>query len=388
MAIKDSEILDWVIKYQKGHMSKEEQAALEAWLQLDATHKERFTDTCRLYGKARGLALLKVIKKEQAWKKIHQRITIPKKRSIPAWVYNAAVIAGLLLASAWYVAYELSKVKPTHKYDFEAMAETGERRATLTLADGSRCVLSDEGEQVFDEKDGTTITKDSANNLKYQPDELQTKELIYNEVEVPRAGEYSLILADGTKVWLNADSKLRFPVRFSSGKRQVELTGEAYFEVVTNPQEPFIVQVNDCEIEVLGTKFNISGYNDQAFVATTLLEGSVKVNYLKDSQVLEPGQQSVTVKGQDGIKIQEVDAAMTMAWVNGVFEFENKDLEYICDQLGRWYNVNFFFTKPHQRNIRFTGAVKKDESIQYAIDLIERITDVKFKIEGDYIVIE
>jgi len=148
------------------------------------------------------------------------------------------------------------------------------------------------------------------------------------------------------------------------------------------------VHADDTKVRVLGTQFNVSAYDDQAFITTTLVEGRVQVNYLANKTILIPGNQSLVEKGKDGINVSEVDAALYIAWVNGVFEFENKDLAYITAQLGRWYNVNFFFTESQLKHIKFTGAIKRDKSINYAIRLIESITDVTFRVEGENIIIE
>jgi len=386
--MKIDQIIEWVVHYHRGEMSDEEKRTFECWLVEDKNNPTLFNQYKKAYCKSRQMVFSEVVNKEKAWDHIIKAINKPKKRLIPVWASYAAAILLVGLFSTWFVWNEVSKISPASQNEFEQLAEVGSRKAILTLADGSQRRLNTTGQEEFDERDGTLIVKDSINSLIYKSGSKSVDQLIYNKIEVPRAGEYSLTLADGTKVWLNAESSLRYPVHFSKQQRDVYLTGEACFEVTHNPDAPFTVHADDTKVRVLGTQFNVSAYDDQAFITTTLVEGRVQVNYLANKTILIPGNQSLVEKGKDGINVSEVDAALYIAWVNGVFEFENKDLAYITAQLGRWYNVNFFFTESQLKHIKFTGAIKRDKSINYAIRLIESITDVTFRVEGENIIIE
>ncbi|PTN10423.1 FecR domain-containing protein [Mangrovibacterium marinum] len=385
--IEEEQIIEWAAKYHGGgKFSPQEVEALENWLAEDPANVERFSAFRKQYCELRQLAFTEVVDEDRAWQKVQQAIRKPVRRLVPQWAYYAASVLLLLAASLFWLQYQQQN-DPVPQTGFDQLAEIGSPKATLILGDGSEVNLTDQQEQSFSESDGTEIRKDEKNNLSYTG-AAESGELIYNTISVPRAGEFSLSLADGTKVWLNADSQLRYPVRFGAQTREVFLIGEAYFEVSHRDDQPFVVHVNDTKVRVLGTKFNVSGYASQAFIATTLVEGSVQVGYLTDDVLLRPGQQSVVSKGVDGIAVQEVDASIYTSWINGVFEFENADLQYLCNQLARWYNVDFFFTQPDLKEIRFTGAFKRDQSINYAIGLIEQLTKVNFRVEGNQIIIE
>ena len=387
MNIDENIIIDWAMKYHQACLTDDDQKALDKWLDENEENVHCFNKYRKLYCQSRSLAFTDTINRQQAWSNISNTLQKKSHRLLPKWTYRVAAIFIIALGIGYFLKNEISTTK-NQMSGFEQIAEVGKRRAILTFADGRKRVLEEDSEQVFDEKDGTLIIKDSTNSLMYSKEKPVNKQILYNEIKVPRGGEYSLRLADGTKVWLNAESKLRYPVQFNGKQRIVHLEGEAYFEVAHNKNAPFIISVHDTRVRVLGTKFNISAYKDQSYIATTLVEGSVQVDYLKDQVILVPGKQSMVLKGKDGISVNEVDPSIYTAWVHGVYEFEKKDLGSIMTQLGRWYNVNFFFTEPHLKKIKFTGAIQRNESINYAIERIESITNLKFKIKGVNIIIE
>lgn len=387
MDIDENRIIDWALKYHQGHLSDEDRFNLERWLDEGRDHADIFNHYRKLYCQSRSIVFIESVNRQRAWTNISSVIHKKARRFLPVWTSYVAAVLVLVLLSSYFLWNKGSRVN-YQVSDYEQIAEAGCRRAILTLADGSRRQLEKENKQIFDERDGTKIVKDSTNNLVYSKEKPISSQTIYNEIEVPRAGEYSLSLADGTRVWLNADSKLRYPVHFNGKQRVVYLEGEAYFEVAHDKEKPFVISAHDTRIKVLGTKFNVSAYKDQSYIATTLAQGSVQIDYLKDRLILEPGKQSVIHKGEEGIAVNEVDPSMYISWIHGIFEFEKRDLASITEQLGRWYNVNFFFTEPHLKHIQFTGVIKRNKSIKYAIELIESITDVTFKIEGENIMIE
>jgi ferric-dicitrate binding protein FerR (iron transport regulator) len=344
----------------------------------------------RLYSNSRAIGLLNQLDEEKAWERIQSNIADKKKvktKKLHLWLPYAAAVAIIAIVSTVLISQHSGEIDFSKEYDFEQLAQQGDKSAIITLADGSHVKLTKDQEQQISEKDGTQITKDSLNNIIYLSKENQPTALLYNTINVPRGGEYSLTLSDGTKVWLNADTKLRYPVKFSDNKRDVYLTGEAYFKVAHNKQAPFTVHSHDAEIKVLGTSFNVSAYNDQEFIATTLVEGAVQIQNLGNQKLLKPGFQSTVIRGRNEIDIREVDAYLYTSWVNGVYEFENMELEYIMTQLGRWYDVKFFFTEESYKHIKFTGALEKENSFEYALNLIERVADVDFAIQGRHIVV-
>ena len=199
----------------------------------------------------------------------------------------------------------------------------------------------------------------------------------WNRLLVPRGSEYKLVLADGTKVWLNADSELHYPTRFG-GIREVELHGEAYFEVAKDDAKSFIVRTENCEVSVLGTHFNVSAYNGEP-VFTTLAEGSVQVNSGDQSVRLRPNEQAIVEKDDHSIHTQEVEAVRYIAWVNGRFVFRNTPLEDVVKQMERWYDVNIQFAADSLAAKRMAGVVYRNERLEFAIRTIERVTGVVFE---------
>ncbi|RZT96409.1 FecR family protein [Ancylomarina subtilis] len=389
MKLKEEYIINLAIDYSKRELSDTQKRDLDNFLSENEANRRLFNHYRKLYLKGRSIAFYHQLDQQKAWNSIASNITKKKTKTwkLSTWLPYAAAVLIIAVVSTLVLKNQVEKVDFSKAYNFAEFAHAGNKKATLTLADGSKVKLQDNIEQLISEKDGTQISKDSANNLAYTSKTTKKIELLYNTIDVPRGGEYSLTLTDGTKVWLNADTKLRYPVKFLKGKRDVYLTGEAYFEVAHNKQAPFIVHTHDSEVKVLGTKFNVSGYDDQNFIATTLVEGSVQINNLNQTEILKPGYQSTILRGKDQIMIKKVDADLYTSWVSGVYEFEDMELEYIMIQLGRWYDVDFFFMNEEYKHIRFTGAFEKENSFEYALNMIERIADVDFAIKGKYIVV-
>ncbi|MGY0036944.1 FecR family protein [Pedobacter sp. NJ-S-72] len=209
-------------------------------------------------------------------------------------------------------------------------------------------------------------------------------------METPKGGQYQLVLPDGTKVWLNAASSLRYPVAFQGNERKVELTGEAYFEVAKDKTRPFEVYSNNQVVQVLGTHFNINAYSNEPFVSTTLLEGSVKVtNSLTNAQkIIRPGQQSLISKdGQAGIEVKNMDLDEAVAWKNGYFMFNEEELESILKKVSRWYNVDVQYEQEELKHQLFSGTLSKYSNVSQVLKKLEMLQSIHFKIEGRKIIV-
>jgi ferric-dicitrate binding protein FerR (iron transport regulator) len=211
-------------------------------------------------------------------------------------------------------------------------------------------------------------------------------EVLYNTVSTPRGGQYQLTLSDGSKVWLNASSSLRFPTAFPGTERRVEITGEAYFEVAGNESKPFVVDIaGKGEVEVLGTQFNINAYEDEPAIKTTLLEGKVKVSESNGSQssVLKPGQQAQLA---NGIRVMDnVDMEEIMAWKTGWFYFDRQELPAIMRQVSRWYDVDVRYEGRISKK-SFSGIVGRDNDIKDVLKIMEN-AGIRFRIEGSSITV-
>lgn len=262
--------------------------------------------------------------------------------------------------------------------------EPGSTKAVLQLSDG-RCVrLSADSMMSLQEVNGVVIRKGEEGGIHYLESET-AGESVLNTIRVPRGGEYYLCLADGTKVWLNSESELTYPVSMGGIFRDVRLKGEAYFEVTGNESQPFRVTCGDSRISVLGTKFNIMAYDGQKDVVTTLVNGRVQVFASGDSLILNPGEQSLS--GANGIDVRKVDAGIFIAWISGIFEFEEMSLGEITGQLERWYDVSFVYTDSSLREITFTGAADRHRPLNVVLEMIEKLSGVRFELGKEVITI-
>lgn len=207
----------------------------------------------------------------------------------------------------------------------------------------------------------------------------------YNTLVVPRGGEYMLELSDGTKVWLNSDSELRFPVTFVGDRRNVEIEGEAYFEVAKDEGKPFHVLANGADIKVLGTSFNVMTYRGRTI--TTLVEGEVCLTYKDESVLMVPDRQAEVITETGKILMREVDARNFTLWKDGVFYFENAALETIAERLSQWYDVNIIFNDEALKQLRYSVEMKRYNNIQDLLTKIEKTQKVKFLIQGKSIYI-
>jgi ferric-dicitrate binding protein FerR (iron transport regulator) len=286
------------------------------------------------------------------------------------------------------------------KTDADLMAEIdthihpGHDQAVLVLSDGSSIELDPSLDMERMEEGNATIRK-ADRGIHYESisgGQVQ-KPAVYNRLITPRGGSYMLSLADGSRVWLNAGSSLRFPVSFQDSSRQVYLEGEAYFEVRPG-DKPFIVSSGKMHTQVLGTSFNVSAYGDEAFLRTTLVEGKVLVSWKvegeADSQaaVLEPDQQASLDRGEEKLSVTHVDASGYTSWVSGRMEFHQESLAQVMKRLSRWYDFEFEFENEAARDLSFSARLDRSSQISEILDMLALTTDVKFEFRGDRIVIQ
>lgn len=292
-----------------------------------------------------------------------------------------AVAASILIAIGvgTFVAFqkgnEASVVLASKQVNDKAPGKTG---AILTLADGSKIVLDSLGNGLVANQNNTTVSKKNG-GLVYKSG--NNSELVYNTMTTPRARQYNLELSDGTKVWLNASSSLTFPTSFASNERKVILTGEAYFEVAKDKKRPFRVSVNEMQVNVLGTHFNINAYDDEATINTTLLEGSVLLIEKSQKVLLKPGQQAQKQKKGTIVVNNKVNIDKVMGWKNGVFYFENADLQTVLREISRWYDVDVVFEKVIPVRT-FEGEIQRNLKLSQVLKILEK-NKVHFKIDGN-----
>jgi ferric-dicitrate binding protein FerR (iron transport regulator) len=247
----------------------------------------------------------------------------------------------------------------------------GSNKAILTLSDGSAIKLDSAGNKVISKG-----IRQTGGQLQY---DAQNVDAVYNTLTTPRGGQFQLTLPDGTKVWLNAASSIRYPTAFNEKERRVEISGEVYFEIAKNEKMPFYVKSGIQEIEVLGTHFNINAYTDENAISTTLLEGSIRVNYTgHTSVILRPGQQTQLT---DHIKvIDDADMDQAIAWKNGVFAFNQADIPTVMRQLSRWYDVEVEYAGAIPKRA-FTGEIARELTLAQVLKGLTK-TRVNYKLEG------
>lgn len=382
MKINEEYIIDLIHKYRKGILSDTEKDELLSYYNLN---KSLVKSYFRLYTDVNSIAFADKINKDQAWDNIHKRISTKRNNISRLYMWSISAAAIIILIS---ISVVLKLNTHNENTNFAAIAPVGSSKAILTLSDGSIVNLATNKGNWSTQEANVLISKDSSNNVTYEVLDKQISKVAYNTISVPRGGEFDLKLSDGTIVKLNSESELKYPVNFVGNLREVYLKGEAFFNVAHNKEIPFIVNISDTKVNVIGTKFNVSGYSTDDIIATTLVEGSVEIEALGNKELLNPGYQSQINKHKKDITIKKVNTNLYTSWVIGIYEFENARLEQIMAQLGRWYNVEFYFNTNNLKDIRFTGAVKRNKSINYALELLEHIAKVQFQIKDNYIVIK
>lgn len=311
----------------------------------------------------------------------------PRKRSYIKWLSAAAVFIALLAGSYYFLARNrttdvVAAIKKT-THNLIGDVGPGGNKAILKLADGTSVVLDDAANGTIATQGNSTVQKLNNGELAYNNSAQRISVPLYNTISTPRGGQYSVMLPDGSRVWLNAESSLYFPTAFTGKERLVTLSGEAYFEIAHNTKMPFKVQVNDMTVEVLGTHFNIMGYDNEAVTHTTLLEGSVKVlhnNNEKSLVKLVPGQQATLKKGSGVFRVGDADVELVTAWKNGMFEFSGDEIQTIMRQIERWYDVDVQYAGKIPEG-HYSGSVGRENNLLKVLRIFEE-SDLRFKIEG------
>lgn len=323
------------------------------------------------------------------WEQLKEAMGVSpwKKRSLlKIWVTVAAVevivfVGGLLY---WQVT---DSAQPEMKRVATVRIEPGTTQAVLITEKGQQLSLQGLKDTCLNITGNEVLKINGDGNLKYSLSELSSLPE-WHTLRIPRGGEYKIELDDGTEIWLNSASELKYPIHFVGNERRVRLTGEAYFQVARNESVPFIVETRDMDVKVLGTSFNISVYGDEESCHATLIEGEVEVNDKVNGQkvVLIPGKQAL-LQG-DKMIVREVNTKLYSMWRRDRFTFASEDMEGVIRKLSRWYNVDFFFENSLMRQKRFTGSLPKYTDISQVLRMIEMTTDIRFQVKENTIIIQ
>lgn len=392
-----------IVKHLRGELNQHEQELLNKWLSEDNRNRlflESLTDETAFRNDFQFFSSLDVT---SAWQQVSQRTL--QKREVKLWEkfvnlkHVAIIILFLTAGLLFYVGFNREKdpvvaLKVNRNYEDDVLP--GGDKARLELADGSVVILEQVNNGSLQEQGGTKIVKQDGRLIYNSAQGNHSGEISYNKISTPKGGQYHIILPDGSKVWLNAESSLRFPTAFIGKERLVELTGEAYFEVaklaIPSPSAgaskimPFKVQTNTVNIEVLGTHFNVMAYVNEKAVNTTLLEGSVRVSQLTthESQLLKPGQQA---KINGSIQVVNVDTEEVVAWKNNLFQFNGADIQTVMVQIERWYDVEVDY-KGRIPSKHFTGIISRNTNVSKVLEMLELTGGVKFEIKGKRISVQ
>jgi len=336
--------------------------------------------------------------RRELWEKIYDRLgeqdaagheeypakgrlpSIAKSRRTRMFAAAAAILIIIGVGTFVWVTYPIKNTSTAASNEFKNDVPPGGNKAILTLSNGNKITLDSAAKGNLANQGGVKVTKVDAGKLSYIGKLASGSEALYNTVSTPSGGQYEITLADGTKVWLNALSTLKFPTAFPGPERSVQLTGEAYFEVSKDKKKPFHVNANGIDVEVLGTHFNVNAYPDETSIKTTLLEGKVKLVKAGANILLEPGEQGQTNGASGFVLVKNADVDQAVAWKNGFFSFEDVNIQAIMRQLERWYGIKVQYEGgPLQGS--FGGKMGRDLSLTQVLTGLSK-SDVHFHLEG------
>lgn len=381
MIKKDFHVARLISRYLSGEITPEESAYLEEWRKENKSHELLFQKICSEEYLAQHARHKMNYDPQKGWQGVEKRIRKInyRRKYLKLMQYAAILIVPVVIVTLALQNTSEMRLINDNRLLAAQQIQPGGAKAILTLDDGETIYLDENitGERLAGKQihvDSTTLNYCSAQKTTEQ------KAPIYNKVDIPQGGEYALVLNDGTKVHLNSLSSLRFPVTFQ-GKREVELTGEAFFEV-SHTGEPFIVHTQGMQIEVLGTVFNISAYPGEEYQAT-LVSGSVKVDAGESgSLILKPSQQASFTPGGGDMQVRTVETAFYTSWVKGKINFKDQRLEDIMKTLSRWYDIKVEYSPEALKNKRFGCYVNRYEEITPFLELLEATENVRYKING------
>lgn len=353
-------------KYRLGKCTLEELRLLQKWFHhLGEEERSDLTEA--------DLINAKNIFKQYADSLTH------KHRSVFSWSRIAAAASILLFLSVGTYFVLHAHRSASQQISYVNDVKPGSNSATLTLGNGQKIVLNTKPNGQLAVQGKMVVTKTANGQLQYQQSVSADNEVMFNTITTNRKEQYKVILADGTSVWLNAASSIKYPTTFTGNSREVSITGEAYFEVAHNAAKPFRVSSQGQIVEVLGTHFNVNSYADEPAAKTTLLEGSVRVTANNNIKIIAPGEQTVLMGGQ--LSVSEANTEEAVAWKNGYFRFNKEAIGSIMRKLSRWYDIDVRF-EGGMPDDEFTGTISRFTNISEVLKALEYYKTVHFKVEG------
>ena len=375
---------EWVNQYVRGVLSEKDRIELLRWLEAAPEHEKQFREMLRIKMRVSAVGQWKELDdvQQRTWDKITLFIECRRKK---LYIWGARIASMIIVAIgvAFIWQNRSGSEMETILVSNVLQVESGSPKAILVTSAGEKIALNDGKTCQVADVSGIEIIQDSTGSVRFEDRGVVTEEEVcrYSSIVVPEKGEYQVILSDGTKVWINSDSKLEFPDRFHKNVREVKLTGEAYFQVAKDKEHPFIVVTGEAEIEALGTSFNIYSYEEENRIETTLVEGAVRFAVADQTVILMPGEQGVV--GTDGnLEKKKVDVFPYIAWKEGKFVFRKRSLEEVMHIISRWYNVEAVFQNESLKKVSFSGNLKRYDDFEHIVSMLEMTGGIRFKVEG------
>ncbi|ETZ24781.1 FecR family protein [Pedobacter sp. V48] len=382
----DSERLQYLFeRYQASSCTEEELEELNDWYEKLGAGNGQIEHLINQAGGEEQLT-------EELYRNFNKRKNLQKRHQLLSWSWKVSAAAILILLGTGFLFYKFFPSRSEVPAELvQVPIPPGKNKALLTLADGTKIILDDSNNGEISHKNGVLITKTDSGSLVYRSEKnpvVKPDKMAYHTLYVPRGGQYKVKLPDGTKVWMNSESTLYFPITSNGKDRQVRLTGEAYFEVAHNKRQPFKVQTGDQLVSVLGTHFNVKGYLEDADIATTLLQGSVRISKLSTgrAKMLLPGQQSNVKESGKDIDIAYVKTDQAIAWKNGYFLFDNQDIKSVMKTISRWYNVDVTYNN-RLGSDRFGGTFSRNANLSELLANLQELGGVRFQVTNRNIIV-
>ena len=388
MLSKEEHIARLIFLHVQGMTDNAQEKELNEWRSVSPRHEELFQRmlSSEYVEKSISRFVKTEEEEERGWRQLQQKARSGRSvRKIKWFPYAAAIVLILSVGGVFYFSgdKEQTEILPIAKNEVQVPGS----RAVLILPDGRKVDLENEVLR-SDLAQSDSLLLVSARSLKYRDIDSPDTTEIFHTLEIPRGGEYLLALSDGTMIYLNSESTLSFPVKFQGKERKVYLTGEAYFKVAKNTEHPFVVTAGELEVLVTGTTFGVRAYKDEKDIQTTLESGRVTVRVEGKSVKLVPNKQVLFNKSTMGLEVRDVDVDLYLAWADGRLVYDNCPLEKILTDLGRWYNIDVFYSRDELRSYQFSLNMKKHEEFTQVLELIGKTGEVQFEIKDNTVIVK
>ena len=388
MLSKEEHIARLIFLHIQGMTDNVQEKELNEWRSVSPRHEELFQRMLSSEHVEKSISRFVKTEEEEerGWRQLQQKARSGRSvRKIKWFPYAAAIVLILSVGGVFYFSgdKEQTEILPIAKNEVQVPGS----RAVLILPDGRKVDLENEVLR-SDLAQSDSLLLVSARSLKYRDIDSPDTTEIFHTLEIPRGGEYLLTLSDGTMIYLNSESTLSFPVKFQGKERKVYLTGEAYFKVAKNTEHPFVVTAGELEVLVTGTTFGVRAYKDEKDIQTTLESGQVTVKVEGKSVKLVPNKQVLFNKSTMGLEVRDVDVDLYLAWADGRLVYDNCPLEKILTDLGRWYNIDVFYSRDELRSYQFSLNMKKHEEFTQVLELIGKTGEVQFEIKDNTVIVK